>query len=268
MFGLVPIASGSKGNAFLLLTPTCNILIDAGISGRSLKERLDQFSFDLENLDAIFVTHEHSDHILGLKVLAKKYQIPVICNHETARALVDYLGFSPEFKIFSTGEPFIYKELEILPFSVPHDAMDPVAFAIHIPRLGKRIGICTDLGFAPPHLLNALANCHVLVLESNHEPDLVLESKRPQVYKQRVLSRSGHLSNDDCCSLITKLYHQDLSHIVLAHLSSECNDAEKALQKAKRTVRKYVPSCEVLIAQQDNIGSLISLSEDELAKQS
>lgn len=225
---LCPLASGSKGNAVFLKTPRATILIDAGISAKLLKERLETLHCSIESIDAILISHEHHDHISGLKTLCSRYNIPIIANHATAEAIVEDVGECPKFHIFTTGEPFEFLGLEIFPFTIQHDGVDPVAFTIQTSN--AKIGLCTDIGFVTPTVRHRLAASQILYIESNHEPSLVHASSRADIYKRRVLSRTGHLSNTEAAQLIADLAHPDLRHVYLAHLSSECNTHETALR--------------------------------------
>jgi phosphoribosyl 1,2-cyclic phosphodiesterase len=227
MKGFCPLASGSKGNCIYLGTENTKILIDAGISTKALKLRLEQIQVDLSDIDAILITHEHGDHIQGLKILAYRLGIPILANHETAKGIVDYFHECPQFKIFSTGETFEFGDLEIHPFSIQHDTLDPVAFTIRTD--GLKLGFCADLGFVTSLVQNQLRDCDYLYVEANHQPSMVHASPRPMVYKQRVLGRSGHLSNEACGNLLSEVAHSGLKHVHLAHLSNECNTPETAI---------------------------------------
>jgi phosphoribosyl 1,2-cyclic phosphodiesterase len=249
MKGFCPLASGSKGNCIFVGTDNTRILIDAGISRRALLARLAEFNIELSTIDAILVTHEHTDHILGLNTLALKEGIPVLSNAETAKGIVSYLGDCPKFKIFSTGETFEFGDLEIHPFSIQHDTLDPVAFTIK--TCGLKLGFCADLGFATTLVANHLQECDYLYLEANHEPDLVHASKRPMIYKQRVLGRCGHLSNGACADLLEKVCHASLKHVHLAHLSSECNTHELALQTIGDRLQRLGAATEYCVAPQE-----------------
>ena len=187
-----PLASGSKGNAIFLSTQTTRILIDAGISFKKIVERLSLLNVSVNDLDAVVITHEHSDHIKGLDTLCKKTKVPILANADTARAILQTLSIKPTFKIFSTGESFTFGDLEMHPFSIQHDTVDPVAFTIKADQV--KFGVCADLGFVSSLVKTHLKECDYLYLESNHEPDMVHASPRSYVYKQRVLSRQGHLS--------------------------------------------------------------------------
>ena len=251
MQGFCPLASGSKGNAIFVGTKNTRILIDAGISARTLCERLEEIQVDLRDIDAILISHEHTDHIRGLTSIALKNRIPVFANSETAKAIIEILGEPPKFKIFSTGETFEFGDLEIHPFSIQHDTLDPVAFTIKTGPL--KLGFCTDLGFATTLVKNHLKQCDYLYVEANHQPSMVHSSNRPLIYKQRVLSRQGHLSNDQCADLISEVIHKNLKHIHLAHLSQECNHPDLALSvvSAKLQTTDFTP--EVSIAYQDRL---------------
>ncbi len=255
MKGFCPLASGSKGNCIYLGTNQTKILIDAGISTKVLQARLSEINVDLSDIDAILITHEHMDHILGLKTLAFKKGIPVFANHETAKGIVETFRDCPKFKIFSTGERFEFGDLEIHPFSIQHDTLDPVAFTIRMNNL--KLGFCTDLGFATSLVQFQLNDCDYLYVESNHEPSMVHASSRPMVYKQRVLSRSGHLSNDACGNLLANVYSPKLKHVHLAHLSSECNSPETAIKIVRGILELKGIQVDMCIAPQDKISRAV-----------
>lgn len=251
MKGFCPLASGSKGNAIFIGTDQTKILIDAGISARQLEKKLAEINVDLSDIDAIVVTHEHTDHINGLGTLGLKMGFPVFANSDTARAIYETLGDAPKFKIFSTGERFEFGDLEIDPFSIQHDAADPVGFIV---RTGsKKIGVCADLGFASSLVTSKLHDCDYLYLEANHQVSMVHSSTRPAVYKQRVLGRLGHLSNDQCAELLEEVMHPNLKHIYLAHLSSECNTPEVAKMVISSMLSEQDANPEVSIAYQDQV---------------
>lgn len=253
-----PLGSGSKGNSLYLGTKETKILIDAGLSGKMIAARLGEINVDISEIEAILVTHEHTDHINGLKTLAFKMGIPVFANSETAKAIYGIYNDCPKFKIFSTNETFEFGDLEIHPFSIQHDAVDPVAFTIKCN--GNKLGICTDLGFATTLVKNHLKHCDFLYLEANHQPSMVHASARPLVYKQRVLSRQGHLSNEECGDLLAEVSHEGLKHVYLAHLSSECNHPEVALKTVQDKVKNSPFRGVITIASQDAIGHVSIIS--------
>lgn len=251
MIGFCPLASGSKGNAIFFGTSRTKILIDAGLSAKQLILKLQEINVDISEIEAILITHEHIDHIQSLKVLAFKYGIPIFANSATAKGIITALNGVPKFKIFTTGEPFTYKDLKVLPFSIQHDTLDPVAFTIE--HEGLKIGFCTDLGFVTSQVRSKLQKCDYLYLEANHKEEMVHASNRPDVYKQRVLSKSGHLSNDDCGKLLTEIAHDGLRHVHLAHLSSECNTPETALVTVREALERCGMHLTLDIAHQDKI---------------
>lgn len=255
MKGFCPLASGSKGNCIYLGSSQTKILIDAGISAKSLKAKLEQINVDLADIDAILISHEHTDHIQGLKVLAYKMGIPVLANQETARGIVETFHDCPKFKIFSTGESFEFGDLEIHPFTIQHDTLDPVAFTIKTG--GLKLGFCTDLGFVTTLVQNQLRECDYLYVEANHQPSMVHASARPMVYKQRVLGRSGHLSNEACGNLLSAVAHPNLKHVHLAHLSSECNTPETALSVVGGVLQEKSLKLDLSIAHQHIISKAI-----------
>lgn len=256
MKGFCPLASGSKGNSIYLGTDNTKILIDAGLSAKAIIAKLAEINVDIQDIDAILVTHEHGDHIQGLKVLAYRMGIPVLANTETAKGIVETFHDCPKFKIFSTGETFEFGDLEIHPFSVQHDTLDPVAFTIRTD--GLKLGFCTDLGFVTTLVTNHLRYCDYLYVEANHQPSMVHASPRPMIYKQRVLSRSGHLSNEACGRLLEQVAHSGLKHVHLAHLSSECNSPEVAMQVIKGILEENGISLNMCVAPQDMISKAIT----------
>lgn len=255
MIGFCPLASGSKGNCIYLGTATTKILIDAGISTKMIRERLQRLGVELEEIDAILITHEHTDHIKALGVLGCRMGIPIFANSETAKAIYSLLNECPKFKIFSTGETFEFGDLEIHPFTIQHDAVDPVAFTIRYADV--KLGFCTDLGLATTLVAAQLKQCDYLYVEANHQPSMVHASPRPMVYKQRVLSRQGHLSNEECAQLIEQIYHVGLKHIHLAHLSSECNAPDLALKIIQEKLDRLGAATELSIAFQEQVSKPI-----------
>ena len=249
MSGFFPFASGSKGNCLFLRSKQTRILIDAGIGIRRIEAELAKLGETLDAIDALLITHEHADHIRSVEAIIKRYDIPVFANGDTAKAICEMAQQRPRFKIFSTGETFEYGDLKIHPFSIQHDTLDPVAFTIEFNQI--KLGICADLGFITTLVASHLQGCHYLYIESNHDPEMVYASPRPNVYKQRVLGRQGHLSNAACAELLKQVAHPDLRRVYLAHLSSECNRPELAYDVAKKALESVNCTCELFIAHQD-----------------
>ena len=250
-----PLASGSSGNSVFFQDNDTKLLIDAGISAKKIKERLFLLDVDISDIDAVLITHEHMDHIEGLKVLYK--DIPVICNSETAKGIYNTLLVKPQFKIFSSNEPFEFKNLKFFPFSIQHDTLDPVGYTIETFD-NIKFGFCTDLGFVNAIIANILSNCNYLYLEANHQEELVFLSKRAEIYKKRVLSRSGHLSNTQCANLLSKIYNKSLKHVFLAHLSKECNSEERAEKVVKELLKLQDIKINIDVAKADAISKIVN----------
>ncbi len=177
-----------------------------------------------------------------------------------AQGIVGALGKRLRFKIFASDEPFHFGDLEIHPFSIPHDTLDPVAFAIHVD--GKKLGFCADLGHVTSMIQRRLELCDYLYIEANHEPSMVMACGRPNIYKMRVLGKQGHLSNEECGKLLAHLAHPGLKHVHLAHLSSECNAEEVALRTVKDALASHLAghAVEVSIAYQNKVSKPIYFS--------
>ncbi len=219
------LASGSKGNAIYIEAAGTRLLVDAGLSARELAARLDSIGVDGENLDALLVTHEHQDHCRGLGPMARRYGLPVHIHHRTLDALPNP-GRLDNLKEFDAGAVFQIGELQVVTVPVTHDAADPVGFIIETPA-GK-VGIATDLGIATRLVRQSYQGCRVLVLETNHDPDLLRDGPYPWPLKQRIRSRHGHLSNEDGAELLADLLWDGLDAVFLAHLSETNNTPDHA----------------------------------------
>ncbi len=224
---LCVLASGSKGNSIYISSGTTSVLFDAGLSGVEIERRMASRGLDPENLDAIVVSHEHADHIRGVGVLARRYGLPVHIAPETTKAATASIGRLPAVIYFSCGRPFAVKDLDIHPFSVSHDAAAPAGFTIRTPSC--KIAIATDLGIATGMVRQHLKDCTHLVLEANHDPVMLENGPYPWPLKQRVKGRTGHLSNESAGELLMDIVHDNLAHVVLAHISQQNNTPEMAL---------------------------------------
>ncbi|MBP7140705.1 MAG: MBL fold metallo-hydrolase [Opitutaceae bacterium] len=238
------LASGSSGNCALLQTEQARVLIDAGYSARRIRALLAEAGERLEAIDAVFVTHDHSDHTLGLSGLARLPELKVFANAATMRAVQATLDRQPRWQIFETGSRFRFLDLEVDTFSVPHDAHDPVGFRFSTgfaddlfhPR--KSLAWLTDLGHVPQHVRERLNDCDSLVVESNHCPALLKACvTRPWSTKQRISGRHGHLSNESVLELLSGFTRPRWRHVFLTHLSRDCNslDAVEAMLSSLRT---------------------------------
>ena len=248
------LASGSKGNATYISNGDTSILIDAGLSGVELQRRLVSRDLVPEQLDAIIVTHEHSDHTQGVGVLSRRYKLPVYINQKTHQAS-PRLGNLYETKSFECGKTFHISNLSIHPFSISHDAEDPVGFTIG--RNGTTIAIATDLGIATSMVKEHLKHCALLILEANHDPQMLETGPYPWPLKQRIQSRVGHLSNSDSKKLLQELQHADLQHVILAHLSEINNTPKKAFDEVVPALTRC--NAQLTVADQYSSGPVIYL---------
>lgn len=230
---LCVLASGSSGNCTLVSSGTTSILVDAGLSGRETAARLSRVGLSLDRIHAVCVSHEHNDHTAGLRVLHRKHRIPVYANSATVEALRrDPQMEELEWRVFSNGTPFAIGDIFVEPFDVPHDASDPVGFIVR--AAGVRVGVVTDMGVATGLIRERLRRCHVVVVESNHDEQMLKDANRPWHLKQRILGRQGHLSNQAAGEMIASVAGPDLQHVFLAHMSKDCNRPELALGTVRR----------------------------------
>ncbi len=224
------LASSSSGNAGLLRTEDTTILVDAGLSAKKLTGLLADEGLDTGELDAVFLTHEHADHSAGIRGLSKKANLPVFANQDTANAVQAQLSRRPNWQIFETGHTFNFRGLRVQPFSVPHDAYDPVGFYFEwggedLFNPLESLAWVTDLGYAPELVKEKIAQASILVIEANHCPRMLeRDTKRPWSLKQRILGRHGHLSNGATLELLKSIENPRWQEIFLMHLSKDCND--------------------------------------------
>lgn len=218
------LGSGSTGNATLVEAGPVKVLVDAGFSGRDLAARLGEVGAVPESLQAIVITHDHGDHTRGMGVLARRYGIPLLLTVRTQAACSRLLDGSEAVQHYQAERVFRIGPLEIRPFLTVHDAADPVAVTLRDAETGCRLGIATDLGRPTAAVRAALAGCHLLVLEANHDDAMLWSGPYPWSVKQRIASSHGHLSNRASAELLRELYHRGLGGVVLAHLSEHCND--------------------------------------------
>jgi phosphoribosyl 1,2-cyclic phosphodiesterase len=232
------LASGSQGNCTVLSTSTTRLLVDAGISCREACKRMRANDVDPERLTAIIISHEHSDHIAGLRVMAKKLKIPVYMTGDTNDAWGRNCGKEAthleRLELFYAGHRFQIGDISVLPFTIPHDAVDPVGFTFQAE--GLKIGVATDLGYMPTSVRQHLRGCDILMIESNHDLEMLRGGPYPWSVKQRVMSRVGHLSNDALAEFLTSDYDGGAAYLILAHLSEQNNHPEIARGAAERAL--------------------------------
>jgi phosphoribosyl 1,2-cyclic phosphodiesterase len=229
---LVVLGSGSAGNATLIEGGGARVLLDAGFSSRELVARLQAVGAEAHRLDAVLLTHEHADHVRGASLFSRTYRVPVYCTAKTLRAAsLDRQGIH-RHEPLEAGASFALGDLAITPFAVPHDAVDTVGFAFE--TNGSRLGYATDLGHPAEAVRERLRDCDLLMLESNHDVDMVRGGPYPEVVKERVLGRHGHLDNEAAAGLACETACDRTRGVVLLHLSRTNNRPEVALETWRR----------------------------------
>ena len=249
------LASGSRGNAIYVASKNTSVLIDAGLSGVQIQGRMQQQGLLPENLDALLVSHEHHDHVTGIGVLARRYNLPVFINAGTRKAAESRMGRIDDYRSFCCGTGFAVKDLVFRPFSTSHDAAEPAGFTVE--NNAGKIGIATDLGLATAMVRQHLKGCDLLVLEANHDVEMLEKGPYPWPTKQRIKSRLGHLSNEAARDLFMEVTDARLRHVILAHISQTNNTPEKALSvvaaRADTRRLKFSAAC------QDQCGQIIQV---------
>lgn len=222
------LGSSSSGNSGLLKSTEAKILIDAGFTAKKLKQLLANAEKSIDNVDAVFFTHEHTDHTQGLRGLSRHPHLQFFANQDTAETLQRNLARPVKWNIFETGHTFRFKDLEISSFSIPHDAQDPVGFLFKDTGVNKSLAWVTDLGHLPRHVKEKVRHAETLVIECNYDPSLLeSDTKRPWPIKQRIKSRHGHLSNQDAFEFIAQTLDPKWQRIFLVHLSRDCNCVDR-----------------------------------------
>jgi phosphoribosyl 1,2-cyclic phosphodiesterase len=243
------LASGSSGNAALLATENTRILVDAGLTMKDLRRRLAAIGEDLSRIHAILITHEHSDHVAGLPVLARNPDVrAAIYLTRLAEPAIDWGESVPRLEPFQAGANFQIGDIEVQSFSVPHDAIDPVAFCFV--AQGVRIGVVTDLGYIPESVKFHLRRTDLLLLESNHDLDMLKVGPYPWSVKQRVMSRVGHLSNLRMSDYLIEDLDSSTSNLVLGHLSEQNNHPAIVRMIATQALEQRGLNTRLSIAQQ------------------
>ncbi len=230
------LGSGSKGNSLYIESGATSILIDAGFSGKELTRRLETHDKRICDLDGLFLTHEHGDHIQGAGVLSRRCDLPVYANEGTFKGGDTKLGKLYKRMEFETGKTVQLQDLEIRSFRISHDTLDPVGFLVSNAKV--TIACCTDIGKVSKLVTNRLTKCDALILEFNHDPQMLKNGPYPLFLQQRVWSSQGHLANEDAASFLTTLLHDSLQYVVLAHLSETNNTPELALKSASSVINR------------------------------
>ncbi len=221
------LGSGSKGNGTLIECGETTLLVDCGFSLKQTRLRLERLGRTIEDLDGILVTHEHGDHLNGVRRLSHKAEIPVWMSSGTAREAERREGLFDTVRIVCGHQPFTIGEIEVTPYHVPHDAREPIQYTFS--NGIQRIGLLTDVGEVTPHIERQLDGCDALLLECNHDPELLARGPYPHHLKQRVSSRLGHLNNGQAAALLGQIDTSRLQHLVVMHLSEQNNCPQRAV---------------------------------------
>lgn len=249
------LGSGSKGNSVYIESKNTALLIDAGFSGKQISTRLSAIGRDISRVSGIFLTHEHNDHIVGAGIVSRRSRIPVFANDGTFSGADKKLGKLHKRIIFTTGEATAFQDLEVRSFRTLHDTNDPVGFVISDGE--HSVGYCTDTGKVTHLMAARLRDCDALVLEFNHDPEMLKNGPYPLALQQRVRSSHGHLANGDAAAFLGQLLDDKLRCVVLAHLSETNNLPEIAHQAAHGVVS--ASKCRLVLASQNIPTPIISL---------
>ena len=233
-----PMYSGSSGNVSYLEAGGARVLVDAGLTGCCILKGLERIGVAPKDLDAILITHEHADHIKGAGVLARKLGVPIYANAGTWAAMEPLIGgvHLSQVRVFETGRDFYIRSLNVIPFSIHHDAQEPVGFSFQ--ANGKKVSTMTDTGHVDQRLLRALSGSDLVLIEANHDVDMLRAGRYPYPLKRRILSNQGHLSNEASAEALIKLYAQGVRNAILGHLSHENNTEEICLSTVRARLRQ------------------------------
>ncbi len=220
-FKIASLNSGSNGNCYYVGHDDAAVLVDAGISCREIEKRMGQLGLDMGVVRAVFISHEHTDHISGVTVLSKKHQLPVYITEGTQRSGRLTLDPTLTFR-FRNEEPVDIGGLQVLPFRKYHDAIDPHSFVVSFK--GSHVGVFTDIGQTCEQVTHYFSQCQAVFLESNYDEDMLMNGSYPRHLKKRISDGEGHLSNEEALTLFKKNRHPDMQHLVLSHLSQNNND--------------------------------------------
>ena len=259
------IASGSSGNCLYAGNDDVHLLIDTGISKKKIEEGLDSFGVSGNDIDGILITHEHSDHIKGLGVWSRKYHVPIYATYGTIKEIRRYssLGKIDDtlYHVIKPDEPFEIGNMHIKPFSISHDASDPVSYCLQ--DKSGRIGQVTDLGCFDQYILDALKDCDLLYVEANHDLRMLETGPYPYMLKRRIAGNYGHLCNEAAGQLIGRLRNERLTQVILGHLSKENNFPQLALEAVKAELKENFDLSDdmpdIHVASRDHADQLINI---------
>ena len=254
------LGSGSGGNATLIRCGSTHVLVDAGLSARQIVQRMATLGVDPGQLDGILLTHEHGDHINGIDVLLRTRDIPVYTNAMTREMLIDRMKSEIRWKMFRSGQAFELGEFSIRAFKIPHDAVEPVGFVFN--GQNTQLGVVSDVGYVTESIREHLRGSHGIYIEANYDQTLLeRDTKRPWGTKQRIVSRHGHLSNTETAGLLAEIACERLSHVMLSHLSPDCNCPDLASQTVRdQLAERGHGSVQVQCARQDEPSEWIKIA--------
>lgn len=263
---MVSIASGSSGNCIYVGSDNTHILVDAGISNKRVEQGLNEIGLKGSELACIVITHEHSDHTKSLGVLARKHGVPIYATKETLDEIqnMSYLGKFPEglFRPIKPDVTFQVGDLDIQPFSIDHDAANPVAYRIQHEK--RSVAVATDMGHYDQYIIEHLQGLDALLLESNHDVNMLETGPYPYHLKRRILGDHGHLSNENAGRLLNYILHDNIKHIMLGHLSKENNYEELAYETVKLEIDQGETSYRstdfvIEVAKRDAMSQIVNL---------
>ncbi len=251
MIKFCPLASGSSGNCTYIGIGDTHLLIDAGLSGRAIEKSLNSIGLSCNIISAILITHDHSDHVKGAGILSRRHNIPIFATQKTLRNMTEsYLGSVENTYVVKSGQVFGFNGVNILPFEIPHDSCEPVGYALY--GEDKKVCVATDIGHINDLIVENLSDSHIILLESNHDGEMLKNGPYPAHLKRRVAGKRGHLSNNEAGELLSTIFSDKLRHVYLGHLSHENNLPLLAMDTVVRTLEKngiHISGCEFRIAE-------------------
>ena len=259
-----PLVSGSDGNSVYIGTDNTHILVDAGVSCKKLELYVNSIHMSLHNIDAILITHEHYDHINGIGVISRKYNIPIYATERTWNAIEKKNStgniYSKNKREIYKQEKFFINDLAINPFPIPHDAVDTTAYTLE--HKGHKVAVATDFGHASEIVKENLINSDALLIDCNHDVEMLENGRYPRNLKSRILSKYGHLSNNDSANLISFVAKNRLKNVFLGHISKDNNDPTKALEtvKAVLTANELNEQINLHIVKDDSKSNFLKIS--------
>lgn len=260
---LCSIASGSSGNCIYVGSNKTHLLIDVGVSAKRIESGLEEICVDPDTIAGILITHEHSDHIQGIGVMARRHKIPIYGTVETLNTMLKQknVGKIEEglLNYVKPDESFVIGDVTVEPYAISHDACNPVCYTFQ--HDGVKVGMATDLGTYTEYTVSKLRDSDILYMEANHDVNMLMVGGYPYYLKQRILGERGHLSNETSAKLICELLNDKLGHIILGHLSKENNYAELAYETIRYEVSQNWPDCSTMphiaVANRDIVSDMV-----------